>query len=159
MAVGWFNVGKGELQSHDEREQVLGLHKNRSIREFHLHRILSNGKERKEVLWSLNVCCHLTPLLTALSASQGKEEAAFVCIVYLQNLVYFRSHLLQGAWSIDFFETDALMEISIYMLVFKMSSFNQLLLSERLCCISSLETLRHQGAQVQPLASIVQYNL
>lgn len=40
MAVGWCYVGKGELQSHDEREQVLGLHKNRSIREFHLHRVL-----------------------------------------------------------------------------------------------------------------------
>lgn len=107
----------------------------------------------------LNVCFHLTPLLTALSASRGKEEAAFVSVAYLQNLAYFRSHLLQRALSIDFFETDALMEISTYTLVSKMSSFNQLLLSERLCCISSLETLRHQGVQVQPLASIVQYNL
>lgn len=110
-------------------------------------------------MWSLNVCFHLTPLLTALSASQGKEEAAFVCVVCLQNLVYFRSHLLQRALSIDFFETDALMEISIYILVSKMSSFNQLLLSERLCYISFIEIRRHQGAQVQPLASTVQYNL
>lgn len=44
------------------------------------------------------------------------------------------------------------MEISIYILVSKMSSFNQLLLSERLSCVSSLETLRYQGVLVQPLA-------
>lgn len=44
MAVGWCYVDGGELHSCDKREQVLGLHENRSITEFHLHRILSSGK-------------------------------------------------------------------------------------------------------------------
>jgi len=59
------------------------------------------------------------------------------------------------------FETDAVMEISIYMLVSEISSFSCFqkgCIKHSRICVSLLETPRHQQVQVQPLALTFWYN-